>query len=308
MQEMVDREKAAEGKVTALSEIHQSKTKALLRSINLLKKEIASVKYENQDSVKHKRNEQLQEEMRRQEVAIRALRKLVGDEDGCNTAITESLKKAPTNVKVLSREQLKMEIRKHKNISLKLLKDMKAKDKPVPGYAASLAKQADSKTSSVGVGMKRVKEEGSSLPEDFEDQDMFGEDSDGPANLDDVIPLEVQTKITQLEDRCSKMNLDLKDKNEKILELLSELEDVKIEVFARDKSLELQKRQVEELLEELKESRGLENDVRILVQKNMVLEEDTRRLKDEAENNFREEADGQNEAQELIMIVEDLKL
>ena len=104
------------------------------------------------------------------------------------------------------------------------------------------------------------------------------------------------------------MSLDLKDKNENILGLLAELEDVKIEVFARDKSLELQKRQVEELLEELKESRGLENDVRILVQKNMVLEEDTRRLRDEAENNFREEAAGQNEAQELIMTVEDLKL
>ena len=88
------------------------------------------------------------------------------------------------------------------------------------------------------------------------------------------------------------MNLDLKDKNEKILELMAELEDVKIEVFARDKSIDLQRRQVEELLEELKESRGLENDVRILTQKNMVLEEETRRLKDEADNNFREETEG----------------
>ena len=88
------------------------------------------------------------------------------------------------------------------------------------------------------------------------------------------------------------MNLDLKDKNEKILELMAELEDVKIEVFARDKSIDLQRRQVEELLEELKESRGLENDVRILTQKNMVLEEETSRLKDEADNNFREETEG----------------
>ena len=61
-------------------------------------------------------------------------------------------------------------------------------------------------------------------------------------------------------------------------------------------------------MEELKESRGLENDVKVLVQKNMVQEEDLRRLRDEAENNFREENEGQSEAQELIMIVEDLKL
>lgn len=67
------------------------------------------------------------------------------------------------------------------------------------------------------------------------------------------------------------MNLDLKDKNEKIFELLAELEDVKIEVFARDKSIELQSRQIEELLEEMREAKGLENDVRILVQKKMQL-------------------------------------
>ena len=35
------------------------------------------------------------------------------------------------------------------------------------------------------------------------------------------------------------MSLDLKDKNENILVLRSELEDVKIEVIARDKSLGL---------------------------------------------------------------------
>ena len=73
--------------------------------------------------------------------------------------------------------------------------------------------------------------------------------------------------------------------------MMAEMEDIKIEVFARDKSIELQKRQIEELLEELKESRGLENDVRILTQKNMVMEEETRRLKDEADNNFREDTE-----------------
>lgn len=77
---------------------------------------------------------------------------------------------------MLSREQLKMEIRKYKNLSLKIIKDMKAKDKAIPGYAASLAKQADSKASSVDVGMKVEKKEGASVQEDYEDEDMFQED------------------------------------------------------------------------------------------------------------------------------------
>ena len=38
------------------------------------------------------------------------------------------------------------------------------------------------------------------------------------------------------------------------------------------------------------------------------MEEETRRLKDEAENNFKEETENQNEAQELIMVIEDQKL
>lgn len=35
------------------------------------------------------------------------------------------------------------------------------------------------------------------------------------------------------------MNMELKDKNEKLLELLEEMEDVRIQVYARDKSIEL---------------------------------------------------------------------
>jgi hypothetical protein len=36
------------------------------------------------------------------------------------------------------------------------------------------------------------------------------------------------------------MNMELKDKNEKILELLDEIEEIKIQVYARDKSIQLQ--------------------------------------------------------------------
>jgi hypothetical protein len=37
-----------------------------------------------------------------------------------------------------------------------------------------------------------------------------------------------------------KLNNEVKEKNEKIIELLSDLEEIKIQVFARDKTIELQ--------------------------------------------------------------------
>jgi len=37
-----------------------------------------------------------------------------------------------------------------------------------------------------------------------------------------------------------KLNNEVKEENEKIIELLSDLEEIKIQVFARDKTIELQ--------------------------------------------------------------------
>lgn len=103
-------------------------------------------------------------------------------------------------------------------------------------------------------------------------------------------------------DKTTQLNIELKDKNEKIIELLVELEDVKIQVFARDKSVELQQKQIEELLEELRESKGLENDVKILVQKKMALQEENDRLREELDKNFLEGTDDHAESEELVLI------
>lgn len=43
----------------------------------------------------------------------------------------------------------------------------------------------------------------------------------------------------QLEDQIVKMNLELREKNERLLELLEQIEDVKIKVYARDKSISI---------------------------------------------------------------------
>ncbi len=54
------------------------------------------------------------------------------------------------------------------------------------------------------------------------------------------MPEKVQMKLDKLEDKVLKLNLDLKIKNEKLIELLIELDEIKIQIFARDKSIELQ--------------------------------------------------------------------
>ena len=46
--------------------------------------------------------------------------------------------------------------------------------------------------------------------------------------LDDEVPDKYKAKFEKLEDQVTKLNVSLKDKNEKILELLSELEEMKI--------------------------------------------------------------------------------
>ena len=42
-----------------------------------------------------------------------------------------------------------------------------------------------------------------------------------------------------LEEQLAKMNQDLKDKNEKILDLMEQVEDLKVEIYSRDRAIEL---------------------------------------------------------------------
>ena len=52
--------------------------------------------------------------------------------------------------------------------------------------------------------------------------------------------------------------MDCKDKNEKILELLEMIEDLKINVYSREKSVELQQSQIQGLMEDLREAKQFE--------------------------------------------------
>ena len=70
------------------------------------------------------------------EISINALRRHVNDEDACDSKIREFLEKSgPKQIRIASREELKMEINKYKNISMRLMTEMKRNNLKVPSYA-----------------------------------------------------------------------------------------------------------------------------------------------------------------------------
>mmetsp|Transcript_10975 Transcript_10975/g.11091 ORF Transcript_10975/g.11091 Transcript_10975/m.11091 type:complete len:139 (+) Transcript_10975:486-902(+) len=90
----------------------------------------------------------------------------------------------------------------------------------------------------------------------------------------------------RLEGAISNMNMDLMKKNEKMLELLDEIEEIKIQVYARDKSIELQQKQIEELLEELREAKSLSSEARMLANRNVLLEDENVKLRKEMDEKY----------------------
>lgn len=128
---------------------------------------------------------------------------------------------------------MKIEIKKYKNMSLRIVRELQRTGGKVPAYAQKLAKE-DADGGNSQVGLKKEKSE--SNLEDFEGESMF-ENSEAAAS--EEIPEKAQEKIDKLEDQVVKLNLELKEKNASILDLLQELEEVKIQVYARDKSVDL---------------------------------------------------------------------
>lgn len=105
--------------------MHASKIKTLLKSIQNLKKEVQKEKFDKKDNVRAKKIEALLKEHEDFEKVINALRKLVNNEDKCDQAIMQELQQGPKRVRIASREELKMEIKKYKNMSLRLLEILK---------------------------------------------------------------------------------------------------------------------------------------------------------------------------------------
>lgn len=105
--------------------MHAQKIKTLLKSIQILKKEVQKEKFDKKDNVRAQKIEALNRDIQYCEIAINALRKLVNSEDKCDMAIKQELDKGPKRIRVASREELKMDINKYKNMTLRLLEVLK---------------------------------------------------------------------------------------------------------------------------------------------------------------------------------------
>ena len=190
------------------------------------------------------KNQRLEKDIELLEITVNALRKLVNEEDRCDQAIRSELEKGPKRVRIASREELKMEINKFKNISLRLMDEMKRSSVKIPGYAAranlssretGLREEADVPATGTGGAqdhLEAVSEAGSAA---------FEMGPDGALNDSGVATTEqLINEKHRLEEVIVKLNIDMKNKNEKILELIENIEDLKVQVYSRDKALELQ--------------------------------------------------------------------
>ena len=266
-QELQRGDGASEAKLRAANEVHAQKVKALLRSIQLLKKEVQREKLEKKDNVRAQKIEALNRDIQYCEVAINALRRLVNSEDACDQAIKNALDKGPKRIRVASREELKMDVNKYKNMTLRLLEVLRQHGlTQPPGCKVDAA---------AGTGLKEEKKE------EFDINDLSAQASDTGADAGDG-----PEEKARLEEAVVKLNLELKEKNEKLLELLEELEEVRIQVYARDKSITLQQKQVEDLLEELRDARAGDGDAKALLLRKLALEEENQRLRKELDEKF----------------------
>ena len=82
-------------------------------------------RFEKKDNVRVKIIEGLRKEHEDFELAVNALRKLVNNEGKCDLAIKNELQRGPKRIRIASREEMKMEIKKYKNMALRLLEILK---------------------------------------------------------------------------------------------------------------------------------------------------------------------------------------
>jgi serine protease inhibitor ecotin len=79
------------------------------------------------------------------------------------------------------------------------------------------------------------------------------------------------------------MNKEMNEKNQKIMELLDLIEDLKIQVYARDKTVDIQQSQLQELFEDLRDAKQFEHKCKTMQIMNNSLQKENTRLKLELE-------------------------
>jgi hypothetical protein len=80
----------------------------------------------------------LEKDIELMEIGMNALRRHINKEDECDRVITDALNKGPKRIRIASREELKIEINKFKNVSLRLMEEMKRSGGKAPAYATKV--------------------------------------------------------------------------------------------------------------------------------------------------------------------------
>ncbi len=102
----------------------------------------------------------------------------------------------------------------------------------------------------------------------------------GDFNEGDATEAQLIKEKHRLEEVVSRLNIEIKDKNEKILELLEMIEDLKINVYSRDKAVELLQGQISKLSEDLREAKQYEFKYKTVAMMQNSLEAENKKLID----------------------------
>lgn len=92
--------------------------------------------------------------------------------------------------------------------------------------------------------------------------------------------------------------MEVKNKNEKILELLESIEDLKINVYSRDKAVELLQAQISRLTEDLREAKQFEHRFKAVEMMKSSLESENQKLLERLGAKLEKEVDQQTGSKE----------
>lgn len=112
MADPILKNKKVQAEIKRIKDEHAVKTKALMKSINKLKDDLEKEKYSNQDNVRAKIIERMKKDISDNETVIEMMRSMINDDEAINKEIVKVLSKGPLRARVLSREELRMEIKK----------------------------------------------------------------------------------------------------------------------------------------------------------------------------------------------------
>jgi len=246
----------AEGRIKALTDMHSKKVKALLKSIDLLKKDVQKEKLLQQDNVRAKVIEQYKKDIESQDFIIEALRKEIGDPDRCDRAIVTELNKGPDRVRSATREELKIENKKLRGM-LQAAAERNAK--------LELLVQEGHKSSVAG-----------------------GEQAAGAA---EVAPMntEIEKKAINLEaeldDLKLKSAMEIKTKDEQIISQVQKIDLLKLEIKEKEEKIKRSAQLLEEKERKIKENFDMETKLTTMQLNLKIYEQEIARLRKENQEN-----------------------